>query len=368
MSVISEDVAWKTAFKNFRDTGVFERYMLNSYQFSAAKTLDEGRLLQAAVYEGETVRGYSAFKRAAREITDIHQETWLRTEYDNARQQMVASQEFRAMRDVADLYPYWVYKTRHDARVRPEHAALEGKIFRMGDPNGDACYPPVDWNCRCNGESADGRYLEDNRTRALTAAESKVILYGNDEDGKPYIDPQFRYNPADQGMMPRQGRYFDTFPSANSAGAKMFKVSDVPEDYQARYPETFAARTLHHLIGLMNDWRRNEHADNRDNVIFQNAEMQANITFGSHALHAVSKHPRNIEFLPQTLKQPDEIWMSWENLEKQLNISSNYITFMNRAAYVVQVKASQVTDAFAVAASQVDRYRRGLPFIHPQNH
>lgn len=34
-----------------------------------------------------------------------------------------------------------------DDRVRPEHAALHGNIFRIDDPM--APVPPIDWGCRC---------------------------------------------------------------------------------------------------------------------------------------------------------------------------------------------------------------------------
>jgi hypothetical protein len=40
-----------------------------------------------------------------------------------------------------------VFRTRRDSRVRPEHAALEGRVYELNDP--DAPIPPLAPNCRC---------------------------------------------------------------------------------------------------------------------------------------------------------------------------------------------------------------------------
>lgn len=42
---------------------------------------------------------------------------------------------------------WYVYHTQDDDRVRPSHAALEGTVWRVGDPH--APVPPLDYGCRC---------------------------------------------------------------------------------------------------------------------------------------------------------------------------------------------------------------------------
>lgn len=350
----------KATFDSFRDTKVFERYMLNSYQFSAAKEAATARLIQTEVFDQKgTVRGFRDFERHAKEITQISHETWLRVEYDMCRRQVVQSQAFRQMREDADLYPYWIYRGRMDGRERPEHVALEGLTFLIGDPSGDSMVPPVDWNCRCKSKSADGREVDAGKV--LSGDQARVWLEGEDEHGHPYVDPQFRYCAADQGMLPKTGSYFEVMKNANDGNAAIFGLT---KDKQGSDIHMVGfASTMHHMLMILEEWRQDFHTDRLGNVVFQNQDLRSNVRFTNNSFHTIKAHPKGFENLPAAVQDPSEVWMSWENPDAQVKVRRNYIKFAERTAYVVQTMEGVITDAVLVSKHGAEKYRKGVPWL-----
>ena len=56
---------------------------------------------------------------------------------------------YREQIENADVAPYLQYVAIMDNRTRPEHSAMNGKVFRYDDPIWNTMYPPNGWNCRC---------------------------------------------------------------------------------------------------------------------------------------------------------------------------------------------------------------------------
>ena len=52
--------------------------------------------------------------------------------------------------DVVAATGFWQYRTAGDNRVRPQHQKLDGKVWRIGDPEAKDVYPPNGFMCRCN--------------------------------------------------------------------------------------------------------------------------------------------------------------------------------------------------------------------------
>lgn len=352
----------KTDYKLFSDTAWFEKYSLNTYQFAAAKDAAICQLLQKNVYDEKgKLRSWSKFRNKADEIVYNPNKVWLRVERDNCARSSIMADRFNDLSRDRDYYPYWRYTGRMDSRERPEHVALEGLIFKIGSPAGDSVFPPGDWNCRCTAEPADDRDLASNGWRVQTEAEAKRWLNGVDKDGKEFVDPQFRYNPAKQGMMPKQGSYFDEsgIRTANDLNSGTFGLSGNIDPEL----EGYAATMLPNVSVVAEGWREDYHTDKLGNVIFQNKETLSNIWLTDHSLRAIHKHPRGVEALPQVVQHPEEVWSRWENVEDQQVVLRNYLIAGHNSTYIVQTRDGAVQDAFLVARSTTNKYRVGTVWL-----
>lgn len=339
------------AFAEFRDTGIFERYMLNTAQFSAAKSVSEGKLLQDAVFDGKRLRSYQEYQKAAQDITDINQKTWLRVEYETCRRNAVSGSKFAQMQADADLYPYWIYIGRMDSRERPDHVALEKKVFRVGDPAGDACYPPNGWNCRCEGDPVDEYYLKDNNVRYVTNDEAKQLLQSD-------VEENFRYNAAVQGPLPNEHSYFDVFPDANHGSSNLFDMGG-PGDADRKLEGLDAAHNMRYLMETVSEWRKDYHVDQKHNIIFQNKATFANVRLSDGVISKILRHPHGFHNLPATIEHPSEIWATWEDTDAQRVVLRNYLLF-GRICYMVKTRDGRVTDALALSRGSINKYRKGL--------
>lgn len=104
-----------------------------------------------AIKEGETLadfrnrmdeifetRGWTA----PPEFTPWRIETIFRTNVQTA----YSTGRYKQMVDQKEHFPFWEYDAVNDARTRPEHAALDGKVFPADHPFWDTWYPPNGYN------------------------------------------------------------------------------------------------------------------------------------------------------------------------------------------------------------------------------
>ncbi|WP_026473958.1 phage head morphogenesis protein [Alkaliflexus imshenetskii] len=119
---------------------------LNVFQFSAAKTIAEIRLLNQLYRESKS---FEEFHQKASKEVDVFNKKWQRTEYQTATNVASSSENYHRLIAKSNLFPYWEYKTVGDDKVRKEHEKLDGIILHYRDPRWEKIWPPNGWKCRC---------------------------------------------------------------------------------------------------------------------------------------------------------------------------------------------------------------------------
>lgn len=327
--------------------------MLNAAQFSAAKDVAKGKLMQAQLFnEDKVIKGFSAFKVDAAKVADIVDQTWLKTEYESARKCAVQGELFRRMRADSDIYPYWRYIRTISKNPRDEHLRLVDLIFRIGDPYGDRIFPPDGWNCGCGSETLDQQDLDEGKFEIVTSEQAKGYLETD-------VDPQFRFNSADQGILPKTGSYFDVMNNANSVTYKNFGLDSADKLGGDTKLTGLAAKGMHYLLDIVEDWKKQYHHAANGDIIFQNTRLMSNVIFNSRSLNAVRGHSSGFENLPKCIMAPDEVWSTWVDVDTQMKVQRCYMLF-GRVSYCVKTVDGIIIDAFSISNTAANKYRRGV--------
>lgn len=61
--------------------------------------------------------------------------------------------------DIAEAFPYLIYRTVGDSAVRPDHAAMEGRAYPTGHPIWDEWTPPCGYSCFLPGTVVGGAFV-----------------------------------------------------------------------------------------------------------------------------------------------------------------------------------------------------------------
>lgn len=107
--------------------------------------------LQAKGWWGRKLVGSTteAGKTAGATEVQLGSPARLKTIYQTNMQTSYMAGRYNQQANMAADRPNWMYVAVMDARTRPAHAALNGRVFRHDDPFWQTHYPPNGFNCRC---------------------------------------------------------------------------------------------------------------------------------------------------------------------------------------------------------------------------
>jgi SPP1 gp7 family putative phage head morphogenesis protein len=149
----------------------------------------------------------------------------LRTIYQTNTQTALMAGRYQGMMQSTEMRPLWQYIHPPIAKVpRPDHVALNGRIFRYDDVFWQTHYPPNGFGCHCRVrslsqreadrmgikvDSGDGNMI--NKKVDLGNGKTATVTgFKTTHAGEPvtvWTDPGFNYNPGTEVFTPDLGRY-----------------------------------------------------------------------------------------------------------------------------------------------------------------
>ena len=189
-----------STFKQVRMTDKMrERLTRSNYIFSGIKTFHElNEAFPSLLDENGDRKPFERFLNDVRKIDETYNANYLHAEYNFVQASAEMAAKWEQYSEDGDRY-LLQYRTAHDDKVRPEHAALDRITLPMSDPFWESYYPPNGWNCRCTVvQVRRGKYEETPHNEAMSRGEEvlngeklSIFRFNSGKQGKTMPD----YNP-----------------------------------------------------------------------------------------------------------------------------------------------------------------------------
>jgi hypothetical protein len=164
--------------EGYYDLDVTRKIRDNLMKFAGAKAYN----LMAQIQAIDAKAGISreAFMQKAKEIVNLHNDTWLTTERINVVTATGTAKDWQQFQADKDIYPNLKWRTMEDNLVRQSHAELDGIVMPVDDWT---IAPPIAERCRCRLEQT-----------------TDPATHGSGIDRKT-VDPKFRNNTGIDGQV-----------------------------------------------------------------------------------------------------------------------------------------------------------------------
>lgn len=171
----------------------------SNFIFSGFKTYHElNEAFPSLIDENGERKPFERFLNDVLAIDSTYNRNYLRAEYNFCQASADMAAKWEQIEADGDRYNLQ-YRTQHDDKVRPEHAALDGVTLPPSDPFWESYYPPNGWNCRCTvAQVRKSKYPvtdpEEARARgeeALQRDTRGIFRFNSGKQGKTFPD----YNP-----------------------------------------------------------------------------------------------------------------------------------------------------------------------------
>lgn len=126
--------------KSLTISGIENDELLKALQVKLVQAAEQGKTYTE--FEAEADQIFTTF--GVEPLSARHIQTVFRTNLYSA----YSIGQLEQVTLMKESFPLWRYVAILDSATRPEHRALNGKIFRVGE----GPYPPIDYNCRCSAQ------------------------------------------------------------------------------------------------------------------------------------------------------------------------------------------------------------------------
>jgi SPP1 gp7 family putative phage head morphogenesis protein len=325
----------KDSFEKLSNTDFWEKYMLNAFQFSAAKNATEMKMLQQNVFnENKERRSFSEFKNLPETQAVLENfngpDYWIRAEYDLASQGAVMAEKWEKDSANKDVNPYWIYICADEPCDICE--PLDGMIFKY-DEASDELFPPNHFNCGCSTEPTDDAGEDEEN---LTSPEDI-------ESGLAAVPEQFQGNVGKDGIFQLEGSsYAAALPNANDADSEMFGTSKIGKTFLNTTKYNDSAKRL-----TVNEWSHECMAPKSSDLLFRNHDWLLNVRLSQSVIKKISG--KGFQNIRQTVEKPDEVWAKWDDPKKQKAVRMFYFLHSagkEKQSYIVETLQGKVVDAY----------------------